>query len=140
MNGVHWQLAATLRVVSTNSLQPITLHCSLPAPTLFNTCSALHWKEKTGEICSSETYSAVFDSSAVCFLTAVLLLDPTRPDGFFSAGRLQTRQAAVQPPVLSCCRRYCSLTARLQLTPACAHKLCTVFRLQRLEMDRQCRF
>ena len=73
----------------------------------------------------------------VCFLTAVLRLDPTRPDGFFSAGRLQTRQAAVQPPVLSCCRRYCSLTARLQLSPACAHKLCTLFRL---EMNRQCRF
>ena len=50
---------------STNSLQPITLHLH---------CTAVERRQ----------VRAAVQCSAVCFLTAVLL-DPTRPDGFFSA-------------------------------------------------------
>ena len=72
----------------------------------------------------------LFDCSAVCLLTAVRL-DPTRPDGFF----LPAADAPLQRR-LYCCRRCCSLTARLPHPGA--HKLNPVQCSDCLEMNRQC--
>ena len=89
MHRLRWQLAATLQVVSSNSLQPITLHWAA------HQCTEVERRQVRAVGCFAVTWLQ-------CSLPQ-LLLDPTQPDGFFSAGCRRRLH----------CRRYCSLTARL---------------------------